>query len=113
MAAMETDYLVIGTGGSAMAFVDTLLTEDPEAQIVMVDRHHRPGGQWNDAYSFVRLHQPAAWYGVASYELSDWHRETTGFNAGMWSLASGPEVLAHFERTRASKCPPPIRRSTR
>lgn len=97
MAALETDYLVIGTGGSAMAFVDTLLTEDPEAQVVMVDRHHRPGGQWNDAYSFVRLHQPAAWYGVASHELSDWHRETTGFNAGMWSLASGPEVLAHFE----------------
>ncbi|MBO9651002.1 MAG: hypothetical protein J7605_21050 [Variovorax sp.] len=97
MAAIETDYLVIGTGGSAMAFVDTLLTEAPEARIVMVDRHHRPGGQWNDAYSFVRLHQPAAWYGVASYELSDWHRETSGFNTGMWSLASGPEVLSHFE----------------
>lgn len=97
MAVIETDYLVIGTGGSAMAFVDTLLTEDPAAHILMVDRHHRPGGQWNDAYSFVRLHQPAAWYGVASCELSDWHRETSGFNAGMWSLASGPEVLAHFE----------------
>ncbi len=97
MAAIETDYLVIGTGGSAMAFVDTLLTEDPQARIVMVDRHDRPGGQWNDAYSFVRLHQPAAWYGVASLELSDWQRETTGFNAGMWNLASGTEVLAHFE----------------
>ena len=27
---------------------------------------HRPGGHWNDAYPFVRLHQPAAFYGVNS-----------------------------------------------
>jgi hypothetical protein len=98
MAVLETDYLVIGTGGSAMAFVDTLLTEDPEAQVLMVDRHHRPGGHWNDAYPFVRLHQPSAWYGVASRELSDWSREATGFNAGMLGLAGGAEVMAHFEQ---------------
>ena len=98
MAAIETDYLVIGGGGSAMAFVDTLLSEAPDAQVLMVDRHHRPGGHWNDAYPFVRLHQPSAWYGVASRELSDWSREAEGFNEGMLSLASGPEVMAHFEQ---------------
>ena len=58
MAPIETDYLVIGAGAIGMAFVDTLLT-DSEAQVVMVDRHHRPGGHWNEAYPFVRLHQPA------------------------------------------------------
>ena len=95
---IDTDYFVTGTGASAMTFVDTLLTELPDAGVVMVDRHHRPGGHWNDAYPYVRLHQPSAWYGVPSRELSDWTREATGFNQGMWGLASGAEVLAHFEQ---------------
>lgn len=37
---IETDYLVIGAGATAMAFVDTLLSET-DAHVVMVDRHHR------------------------------------------------------------------------
>ena len=41
--AIETDYLVIGAGATAMAFVDTLLSEDADATVLMVDRHHRPG----------------------------------------------------------------------
>lgn len=95
--AIDTDYLVIGTGASAMAFVDTLLTEDADATVVMVDRHHRPGGHWNDAYPFVRLHQPSEWYGVASRELSHGTRDATGFNAGLYGLASGAQVLAYFD----------------
>ena len=39
---IETDYLVIGAGAAAMAFVDTLLSEF-DAQVVMVDRNQRPG----------------------------------------------------------------------
>ena len=54
LSPIETDYLVIGAGAISMAFVDTLLS-DSDAQIVMVDRHHRPGGHWNEAYPFVRL----------------------------------------------------------
>jgi len=65
---IETDYLVIGAGAMAMAFVDTLLKET-NARIVMVDRHDRAGGHWNDAYPFVRLHQPSTCYGVNSREL--------------------------------------------
>ena len=64
-STLETDYLVIGGGAAAMAFVDTLL-EETDARIVMVDQHDQPGGHWNDAYSFVRLHQPSAYYGVGS-----------------------------------------------
>ena len=95
---ITVDYLVVGTGAAAMAFVDTLIGEDPEATVLMVDRHHRPGGHWNDAYPFVRLHQPAAFYGVASLELGQDWKDETGSNAGLYSLASGAEVLAHFDR---------------
>ena len=96
--ALETDYLVIGTGATAMAFVDTLLDEQPDATVLMVDRLHRPGGHWNHAYPWVRLHQPSAWYGVASRELASGEKDKVGLNAGLYSMASGAEVLAHFEQ---------------
>ncbi len=97
-AALETDYLVIGAGATAMAFVDTLLTEQPDVSVLMVDREPRPGGHWNHAYSFVRLHQQSAWYGVASRELGDVAKDTTGVNAGHYGLASGADVLDYFEQ---------------
>jgi len=96
MTSIETDYLVIGAGAISMAFVDTLLT-DTDAQIVMIDRHHRPGGHWNEAYPFVRLHQPAAAYGVNSLELGHGKKDTIGLNADMYSLSSGAELLAYFD----------------
>ncbi len=98
MTTLETDYLVIGAGAVAMAFVDTLLTEDATATVLMVDRNHRPGGHWNHAYPFVRLHQPSQWYGVASRELGHGARDEAGINAGLYGLASGAEVLAYFDQ---------------
>ena len=95
---LDTDYLVIGTGAAAMAFVDTLLDEQPDATVLMVDRLHRPGGHWNHAYPWVRLHQPSAWYGVASRELARGEKDKVGLNAGLYTMASGAEVLAHFEQ---------------
>ena len=95
--AIDTDYLVVGAGATAMAFVDTLLSET-DARVLLVDRHHRPGGHWNDAYPFVRLHQPSPWYGVASRELSSWTVDEAGLNRGQYGLASGTEVLAYFEQ---------------
>jgi hypothetical protein len=94
----ESDYLVIGGGATAMAFVDSLLSEQPQATVTIVDRRHRPGGHWNDAYPFVRLHQPSAWYGVASQELASGSKDAVGPNRGLYSLASGHEVLAHFDQ---------------
>ena len=64
----------------------------------MVDRRHRPGGHWNDAYPFVRLHQPSATYGVNSRELGSWIKDEIGLNAGFYGLASGLEVLNHFDQ---------------
>lgn len=94
---IETDYLVVGSGATAMAFVDSLLSES-DASITIVDRYHRPGGHWNVAYPFVKLHQPSEWYGVASRELSTWYKEQGGVNEGMNGLASGAQVLAHFDQ---------------
>ncbi len=55
MNGIETDYLVVGAGAAGMAFVDALIGAC-DADVVMVDRRHVPGGHWNDAYPFVRLH---------------------------------------------------------
>lgn len=65
MREVETDYLVVGAGASGMALTDTLVAHS-DAEVVLVDRRHGPGGHWLDAYAFVRLHQPSAYYGVES-----------------------------------------------
>ncbi|MEO0755046.1 MAG: NAD(P)-binding protein, partial [Pseudomonadota bacterium] len=65
---MQTDYLIIGAGAQGLIFADELLTHS-DADIVLVDRRDRVGGHWNDAYGFVRLHQPSAYYGVGSKAL--------------------------------------------
>lgn len=98
VAHVETDYLVIGAGAVGMAFVDSLLTSSPGASVVMVDRRHRPGGHWNDAYPFVRLHQPASTYGVNSRELGQGTIDRAGLNKGFYDLASGPEIVGYFDQ---------------
>lgn len=93
---LETDYLIVGSGAVGMAFADTLLTET-DANIVIVDKHHKPGGHWNVAYPFVTLHQPSAFYGVSSRELSSGQKDQVGLNKGLNELASGAEVSAYFD----------------
>ncbi len=95
---IESDYLLVGAGAMGLAFADTLLTELPDATITIVDRHGKPGGHWNDAYPFVTLHQPSAFYGVASLPLGSGEIDTLGLNAGFYELASGPEVSGYFDR---------------
>ncbi|MFZ1742444.1 MAG: hypothetical protein WAT93_06295 [Pontixanthobacter sp.] len=96
MQSAETDYLVIGAGAVSLAFVDTLLDEDPDCHITIVDKHAKPGGHWNDAYSFVALHQPSAFYGVNSMQFGDDVVDDHGPNKGLFPLASGTEVSAYF-----------------
>jgi hypothetical protein len=98
MAEIETDYLVIGAGASGMAFTDALVDHDPEADVVLVDRRHRPGGHWLDAYPFVRLHQPSANYGVASRTLGHDRVDQAGPNAGCYERASADEICDYFAR---------------
>lgn len=91
MTGIETDYLVVGAGASGMAFTDALIA-DSDADVVMVDRRHHPGGHWNDAYPFVRLHQPSAYYGVNSRPLGNDRIDETGPNAGFYERATAAEV---------------------
>lgn len=93
---LETDYLVVGSGAVGMAFADILLTET-DAKIIIVDRFAKPGGHWNSAYPFVTLHQPSAFYGVSSRELSKGVKDEVGWNKGLNDLASGAEVMAYFD----------------
>ena len=104
-AAIETDYLIIGAGAAGLAFADTLLTES-DAHITIVDMRSQVGGHWNDAYPFVALHQPSAFYGVNSLELSSGRKYTAGANAGMYEMASGTQVLAYFQRVMDEKLLP-------
>ena len=94
--SISADYLIMGAGAAGMAFADSVFTET-DATIVMVDRHDRPGGHWNDAYPFVRLHQPSSFYGVSSAPLGTGRIEEIGPNAGFYELAAGHEVLGHFD----------------
>lgn len=98
MTSFETDYLVVGAGAVSLAFVDTLLDEDPDCHITMVDMHAKPGGHWNDAYSFVALHQPSAFYGVNSMEFGADRVDEHGPNKGLFPLAGGSEISAYFEK---------------
>jgi hypothetical protein len=93
---MNTDYLIVGAGAAGMIFADQLLTET-DARIVIADRGAKPGGHWNEAYPFVRLHQPAAFYGAGSRDLGTPRLETAGFNRGLYELASGGEVASYFD----------------
>lgn len=97
MHQAETDYLIIGAGATGLAFADTLIAET-DAHVTLVDRHGKPGGHWNDAYAFVTLHQPSAFYGVASMALGSGLKDPVGLNQGMAELASGPEVSGYFDR---------------
>src|SRR4051794_39697588 len=97
MTTLETDYLVVGAGAAGMAFVDEILTHT-EADVVLVDRRHLPGGHWNDAYPFVTLHLPSAYYGVNSRPLGADRIDEHGTNAGLYERASGVEVRDYYNR---------------
>lgn len=97
MQKIETDYLIIGAGAVGLAFADTIISES-DATVTIVDRHGKPGGHWNDAYAFVSLHQPSAFYGVNSLNLGENRKDSAGLNAGFYELATGAEVSAYFDR---------------
>ena len=90
-ASAEVDYLVLGAGLAGMGFTDALIAHS-DASVLMVDRRHAPGGHWNDAYPFVRLHQPSAFYGVTSTHLGQDRIDEDGF----YERATGAEICHYF-----------------
>ena len=97
---VNTDYLVIGAGASGLAFADALVAE-ADVEVTLVDRRQDPGGHWRDAYPFVRLHTPSAYYGVNSLPLGEDRIDESGENAGFYERATGEEVRAHFAEAAA------------
>ena len=89
-------YLVIGAGAAGLSFIDSLLTFDATATVILVDRNSQPGGHWTSAYNFARLHQTSCNYGVNSLPLSN-NIDSRGnelFSVG--DLASGQEILDYY-----------------
>ena len=93
---LETDYLVVGAGALGMSFVDSLV-EHSDADIVMVERRHRPGGHWLDAYPFVQLHQPSSYYGVDSTPLGKGRIDPDDGSIDFYERASGTEICGYFD----------------
>ena len=102
---LEADYVIVGAGAVGMAIADTL-AEETSARIVIVDRRARPGGHWNDAYPFVRLHGPSAYYGVNSMALESGRIDQIGLNVGLNELASGGEISAYYARVKQEQLLP-------
>jgi hypothetical protein len=105
MTALETDYLVVGAGAAGMAFTDEVVSHS-EADVLLVDRREAPGGHWNDAYPFVRLHLPSPLYGVNSRRLGADRIDDDGPNAGMYERATGAEVRDYYRRLLAEQFVP-------
>ena len=93
---IETDYLIVGAGASGLAFADSLLAE-ADVDVVLVDRRERPGGHWTDAYPFVQLHTPSAYYGVTSTPLGQDRLIESGRNQGFYEQAGADEICAYYE----------------
>lgn len=93
---IETDYLIVGAGACGLAFADSLLAE-ADVDVVLVDRRSHPGGHWRDAYPFVRLHSPSAYYGVNSTPLGEDRLIESGRNKGFYEQAGADEIRAYFE----------------
>jgi hypothetical protein len=102
---IETDYLVVGSGAAGMAFTDALI-DASRADVVMVDRRHAPGGHWLEAYPFVRLHQPSAYYGVNSLPLGSETIDRHGPNQGMFERASAAEICGYYDRVMQQRLLP-------
>jgi hypothetical protein len=83
------DLCIVGAGyaGLNAAFVASRYLPST-ARVLVLDKHEQPGGMWNDAYSYVRLHQP---YQMFTAGNIPW---TIGRERAY--LASRDEVAAHL-----------------
>lgn len=96
----ECDYLVVGAGTSGMSFVDTVLTEDPTATFVVVDRNNAPGGHWVHVYPFCKLHQTSCNYGVNSMTLGKNINKKGIERYDIHDRSTGQEVVDYYQRVR-------------
>ncbi len=94
--AKEATYLVIGAGTAGLSFIDSILTLDASATVILVDRNSQPGGHWTKSYPFVRLHQSSCSYGVNSLPLSNIRDKKGNERFDVHDLASGQQVCEYY-----------------
>ena len=95
-ARVSTDYLIVGSGASGLAFADSLIAEDPDAELVLVDR--RPGCG-RPLARCVPLRSPPHPLGLLRRQLPEARRgpdRRVGENAGFYERATGAEVRDYF-----------------
>lgn len=97
-APLTADYLVVGAGTAGMSFIDTLLTLDATATVILVDRTSQAGGHWTTAYPFVRLHQPACNYGVNSLPLGKARDGKGREKFDIDDRATGKDIVEYYGR---------------
>jgi len=93
----EATYLVIGAGTAGLSFIDSLLTLDANATVILVDRNSQPGGHWTKSYPFVRLHQASCNYGVNSLPLSNIRDKKGNERFSVNDLATGQEIKDYYK----------------
>lgn len=93
----EATYLVIGAGTAGLSFIDSILTLDASATVILVDRNSQPGGHWTKSYPFVRLHQTSCNYGVNSLPLSNIRDKKGNEKFDVHDLASGQEICEYYK----------------
>ncbi len=91
----ETDYLIVGSGAVGLAFADSLI-DHSDADIIIADRHSKPGGHWNDAHSSAALHQPSAVDSVDSMPPGTNRKDELRVNIGVRSARLRPGTQSIF-----------------
>ena len=87
----EYDYVIIGGGVSSLGLIAELVEYRPGKSILVVDQHTQLGGQWNDAYDYVRLHGHTWTYTVQGFP---WPAEVEANRAHQ---ATKKELLTYFK----------------
>ena len=85
------DYVIIGGGVSSLGLIAELVDYRKGKSILVVDQHKQLGGQWNDAYDYVRLHGHTWTYTVQGFP---WPAE---IEANRGHQASKQELLTYFK----------------
>lgn len=86
---LRADLCVVGTGVAALNALAVASGYLQKGQrVVVIERRARAGGMWNDAYPFVRLHQPHGLFTAGSVR---WQGDRPRSY-----LATREEVLDHF-----------------
>jgi hypothetical protein len=91
------DLCIIGAGYAGINVLNAAYPHLPQgARVVVVDRGGRFGGQWQDQYDYVRLHQPFSTFTAHDREWAIGSTKPEGH------LASKTEILSHFDDIAAA-----------